>query len=240
MSLQIPKLDSKDSGFKIKQNQFISILIGMSLVTGLIFLSHSVSAQTKQGQLQCRSKAKDAAKITFDQTYSQCIELAKGDEIENIRKEFKVKLVKLKEMYEQKLRKVAGKLKKDPKNPTVVPALVATDKDKSSNSSNKANAGSTSLPQKTPTEVPTANPETDFTAPTPVNVNSTQAVTSTQAASAESTSNEPSIRLKESGSSNSNGDGSDSSSTPNDLPSNNNFDSSSSDNKLEVGPDSAI
>jgi len=213
----------------------------MGLVTGLFFLSHSVSAQTKQGQLQCRSKAKEAAKITFDQTYSQCIELAKGDEIESIRKDFKVKLVKLKEMYEQKLRKVAGKLKKDSKSPTVIPALVATDKDKSSNSSNKTNASSTSLPQKTPTDVPTANSDADFNAPTPVNVNSTQAATSAQTASSESNSNEqPSIRLKEAGSSNSNIDGNDSSPTTNDLPSNSSFDPAPSDNKLEVGPDSAI
>lgn len=75
-------------------------------------------AQTKPptgSQLQCRTKAKEVAKIAYD----DCIELAKGNEAERIRNEYKAKMAKLKDYYEQKLKKLNVKTK----TATVVPAV---------------------------------------------------------------------------------------------------------------------
>lgn len=82
------------------------------LVLGLASaLSTGAMAQSKQVQTMCRSKAKEVAKSAFD----QCLLDAKDREADLIREDYRRKISKLKELYEQKLRKLSLKAKASPK-----------------------------------------------------------------------------------------------------------------------------
>jgi len=209
------------------------ICLAVSLVSNYSF------AQTRQSQLQCRSKSKEIAKTAYD----QCLELAKGDEAENIRKEFRMKFAKLKDYYEKKLKKVAAKAKKDSKA-GVIPATA--------DASNTSTKTTSTLPAKTKNEIQ-ANGEKNFNPPPPVNTQEQEtfstagidntpiessninAVTADETTSTSSgLSNEPTIQLKEAPKSNSI---TPPSSTTSDSPTSS-FQPTSE--KLEVEPDTAI
>lgn len=105
-------------------------------LAGLFSVVSSLAvAQVKQAtssQLQCKTKAKEVAKIAYD----DCMESAKGNEAERIRTEYKLKMAKLKELYEQKLKKLNIKLKQ--------------------NTASQTQSEANSLPVKTETVVPAA------------------------------------------------------------------------------------
>lgn len=160
---------------------WIQILM-LTIVLCSLTLSTPSHAQSKSTQLQCRAKAKETAKIAYD----QCLSVAKEDEALNIRKEYKAKLAKLKEYYEQKLKKLNLKAKSEVKTATANPAAEV----------------SSVLPQKSITTEPaTETAGTNFNTPTPVNTQesfsapATAALPTTESLPADS--NEPIIRLKE-------------------------------------------
>ena len=164
---------------KLNNNFKLVFILGLGSLTSS---PQIVFSQTKQSQLVCRAKAKEAAKIAYD----QCLSLAKEDEAENIRKEYKAKFNKLKEYYEQKLKKLNLKAKTEaktsPSNPTTETSGV--------------------LPQKasrTSTEVESNT--SNFTPPAPVNTRDEVIQPQTEPLVNEvapSDSNlEPTIRLKE-------------------------------------------
>lgn len=107
-------------------------------------------------KLQCQNKAKEASKIVFD----DCMISVKELEADNIRKEYKAKVVKLKAQYEQKLKKVLSQLKKQSKN-GVVPAT---------NEATTIPSNST-LPPKVQNDTPVSEDSSSaaFTPPTPIN-----------------------------------------------------------------------
>ncbi len=163
-----------------KWTQILTLVLGLC---GLIF-SVPGRAQSKQTQLQCRAKAKEAAKISYD----QCLSVAKIDEAESIRQEYKAKLAKLKAFYEQKLKKLNLKTKTEVKTATTTTA--------------PATEISSALPKKADTgKSTTETAGATFSPPTPVNTQETIAAPAQEAtATSESLppdSNEPTIRLKE-------------------------------------------
>ena len=165
---------------KINNNFKLALILGLGSLTSS---PQIVFSQTKQSQLVCRAKAKEAAKSAYD----QCLSLAKEDEAENIRKEYKAKFTKLKEYYEQKLKKLNLKAKTEAKATT----------------SKTPTETSGVLPQKT------SRPSTDiesntsnFTPPLPVNtrdevIQSQTVPSSVNEVAPVDSSSEPTIRLKE-------------------------------------------
>lgn len=137
----------------ISINRFIAASFGL----GLFCISLSGVAQTKQSQLQCKAKAKEASKIA----YNDCMILAKENEVENLKKEYKVKVTKLKEFYVKKIKKLmaAQKRKDDKQNAGIIPA------------ENNSSSLPTTLPQKS--DSPIANEvdssKQNFETPAPVN-----------------------------------------------------------------------
>jgi hypothetical protein len=190
------KLNS-ESQFKLKSLIFFNLILVLIISSSGRF----TFAQTKQSQLQCRSKAKEIAKTAFD----QCIELAKGDEAENIRKEFRMKFEKMKAYYVQKLKKVTSRMKKDSKNGPIPAATEPSTAAASPKSSS-------SLPPKVQTEIPVSNESKTetFATPAPVNTQASETddsndktivtnnINSTMASKSSSSeiNDEPSIRLK--------------------------------------------
>lgn len=137
---------------KRKTGILFGILICLSITT------ISYAQQTKPSQRQCRAKAKEASKLAFD----ECMVAVRVEEAENLKKEFKVKVTKLKEQYEKKIRKLLGIQK---------------------NMAKKLEAQSTeevskTLPTKLPTKTQTSlvqeveNAKNKFEAPTPVMLSS--------------------------------------------------------------------
>ncbi len=129
--------------------------LSLTMCLGLTLNSFTVLAQTKQSQMQCKAKAKEASKIAFD----DCMVLAKEGEVENLKKEYKVKVTKLKEYYIQKIKKLVGQKKKENQQNAVIPA------------SNSGGALPTTLPQKVETPIVTESEssKSNFEAPVPVN-----------------------------------------------------------------------
>lgn len=155
--------------------------LGLRLFSAICLMWGGVSmGQVKSSQLQCRTKAKETAKAVYD----ECLNLAKYDEADNIRKEYKAKLAKLKAFYEQKLKKLNLKAKSEVKN------------------SGQTNEMASVLPQKDP--APTANDssKSNFVAPAPTNTQDTETTVPATAAvqnldnTPASESAEPTIRLK--------------------------------------------
>lgn len=145
-----------------------------SMLLWILILSIAGSialAESKRAQWQCKTKAKEAAQVA----YNQCLSLVRDDEAENIRKEYRAKIAKLKEAYEKKLKKLGFKAKNDPKaTPTnstsetygVLPQksapAAATAGDSDLASSNQANVP---VPVNTQTESQFTTPDTGNSLP---------------------------------------------------------------------------
>lgn len=196
-------MNVKMSSKRLKHKIFFHILFIFALLMTSLMNPSASLAQSKHSQLQCRKKAKEASKTAFD----QCMIAAKENEVEEIRQEFKVKVAKLKEQYEKKLKRAVAKIKKDSKNRNT-PASGLMDQ---TNKQNKGN--STSLPPKVKTNASSNNDsqETSYTPPAPVNtqlstnpdndntihsINSDQSYDSRSSFS-ETSNDEPTIQLKE-------------------------------------------
>jgi hypothetical protein len=160
--------------------------LSVSLVATLVAMADSTFAQNKSAPPQCRAQAKEAAKIAYD----QCMVVAKENEAENIRKEYKVKLAKLKEHYEQKLKKLNLKAKSDAKT--------------------AANASTTEAPRALPQKAitPAIRDESvlsrqdgasgTYSTPEPTNIREAAPIENSMMNEDQPTnSNEPVIRLKE-------------------------------------------
>lgn len=198
------------------------------------------SNSSHPSKLQCQNKAKEASKIVFD----DCMIAVKENEAENIRKEYQVKLAKLKAQYEQKLQKVLGQLKKQSKN-GVIPATNETTAAASSSSNLLSKSQNETL------EYQDSDSAT-FSTPTPVNTQDSlaidesnsltttpnNAVITTENLESPESLNKPSVPFQKDAPSPSTD-----SFTPTQEPSGNNSPSSSSfmpSDKLEAAPDAAI
>jgi hypothetical protein len=125
------------------------------LLTSLALLAgSSVFAQSKSVQVQCKAKAKEVAKVA----YNECLSTSRYDEAENIRKEYRAKITKLKAFYEAKLKKInlkAGAATTKPGMITPPPSTLVN---------------TTGLPQKIEPTTPEVPSEVaTFTPPPPVN-----------------------------------------------------------------------
>lgn len=142
-------------------------------VVGLATVISSMAmAQVKPtgAQLQCKTKAKEIAKVAYD----ECMESAKGSEADRIRAEYKLKMAKLKDYYEQKIKKL--NIKQKPA--TVVPATTEA----------------TTLPQKLETTLP--NSESTVPAMTTSSIKATEPNTPSETTTPTESPSEPVIRLK--------------------------------------------
>lgn len=160
----------------LKSNRSTTVLIR---ALGLLpLLASAAMAQSKGYQGQCRAKAKETAKVAFD----QCMSFAKDNEAELVRQEYKAKLAKLKSVYEQKLKRVAAQKKTSPAG-GVVP---------SATTSNTAPAVKTALSNGDAATTPSTTPVIDEAAPA-----TNSEVTRNGLSSDGTTSVEPTIQLKE-------------------------------------------
>ncbi len=117
----------------ISLNRQILIIVLGSLF--LLFNSLFSSAKASSDEvLQCKIKAKKVAQ----ESYSQCINEVRENELDKIKIEYKDKLDKLKKFYERKIKKVNPKesnVSKENKNNKVVKDNKDKDKEKNQNPS---------------------------------------------------------------------------------------------------------